>query len=195
MAYINTFKITNNATQLEVALTANAGETFNQVLLWTEETFKDYSQAINFSSKLSGVGEEESFIITAAEIEETVLDGIYFIEVTDTSIPGSSCESCQNTALGVATDFARFSYCITEYLCGMDINCADSRLLKAITMKMYIDGLRNSLQLGNFITAIKFWNNLDRACSNSCTTCTNKLSELAKKGLGFQTLGNEIILV
>lgn len=197
MAFISIFKISQDATELEVTATATTGSVFTQVWLWTEDTYKDYSEAFDFSSKLEATSENETFTISASEISESTLDGIYFIELVDNSTPGGPCDSCDNTVLGVATDFSRFTYCIVEYLCNVDIECnsCNKYLNKALTMKMYIDGLRNSLQLGNFTTAITFWNNLDRACDSECTECSNSLSDLAKKGLGFQTLNNELILI
>ncbi len=54
MAFIDIFKIANNATELQVTATAATGSNFTQVLLWTEDTYKDYTQALDFTSKLSG---------------------------------------------------------------------------------------------------------------------------------------------
>jgi len=195
MAFIDIFKIANNAKELQVTATAPQGSNFTQVLLWTEDTYKDYTQALDFTSKLDGTSTTETFTIEASELSESTLDGIYFIEMVDNSTPSSSCAGCSNTVLGVATDFSRFNNCIVEYLCKVDIECNNEYLHKAVTMKMYIDGLRNSLQLGNFTTAIQFWKNLNRSCEDVCKTCSNTLSELAKKGLGFQTLAGELILV
>ena len=196
MAYINVFKVSQDGTELTLTMTPNSGYNLISIKLWTEDTFKDYSQALDFTSLLADTLGGQTVTITAALIDETFLDGIYFVEVSDNGPSRGPCEGCSNTVLGVATDFSRFNYCLMEYLCKIDPQCTacDNYLHKALTMKMYIDGLRNSLQLGNFTTAISFWENLDRACSASCTECGTTLSDLARKGLGFQTLGGELIL-
>jgi hypothetical protein len=195
MAYISVFKVNQEGSALDLVVSADEGETIDSIMLWTQNTFKDYTQALDFSSKLSGLTNNESITILASEIGETQLNGIYFVEAIDSSTPEPGCNECSNTVLGVATDFSRFAYCIIEFLCKMEECCGDCNheLNKALTMKLYMDGLRNTLQLGNFTTAIKFWENLNRACDPVCKEC-GALDNVAKKGLGFQTLGNQILL-
>ena len=195
MAYISLFKVDQDGQNLTLTIQAAAGAQLTSLLLWTQSTYKDYSSAVNFTSLLNGAS-SQTIIISTSLLGENFLSGIYFIEVTDDSTPSSSCSTCTNTELGVATDFSRFSYCLANYLAEVDMNCAncDNNLSTALTMKMYIDGVRDSLQLGNFTTAISFWAQLNRFCSGSCTECGTSLSDAARKGLGFQTLGNELIL-
>jgi hypothetical protein len=197
MAYISIFKVTQDGKSLELTTQPTSGSNFTELLLWTQDTYKDYSQAVDLTSKLNTVGSgSQTITIADSDIGESFLSGIYFIEISDDSTPSSSCDSCSNTELGVATDLSRFSYCLAQYLCDIDLSCANCspNLSTALTMKMYIDNLRDSLQLGNFTTAIEFWSNLDRFCQGSCTECGTSLSDVARRGLGFQTLGNELIL-
>lgn len=197
MAYISIFKVSQDGKELQLTMQPTSGETFSSLLLWTQDTYKDYSQAIDLTSLISTTSTvSQSIVIADSDIGESFLAGIYFVEITDTSDPAGLCDSCSNVELGVATDLARFSYCLAQYLCDIDLSCANCspNLSTALTMKMYIDSLRDSLQLGNFITAIDFWVNLDRFCDGECVECGTDLSELARRGLGFQTLGNELIL-
>ena len=198
MAYISIFKVSQNGKELELTVQPSSGSTFTELLLWTQDTYKDYSQAIDLTSHLdtSTVSVSQTITISNSDVGESFLSGIYFIEISDNSTPSSTCNTCSNTELGVATDLSRFSYCLAQYLCDIDLSCAncDANLSTALTMKMYIDNLRDSLQLGNFTTAIQFWANLDKFCSGSCVECGTSLSDVARKGLGFQTLGNELIL-
>jgi len=195
MAYISLFKVDQDGQNLTLTVQPASGSVLTSLLLWTQSTYKDYSKAVDLTSLISGSG-SQTITISSAQISESFLSGVYFIEVTDNSTPPSSCDTCSNVELGVATDFSRFSYCLANYLCEVDLNCAncDNNLSTALTMKMYIDGLRDSLQLGNFTTALSFWANLNRFCSGECTECGTTLSDAARKGLGFQTLGNELIL-
>lgn len=195
MVYINTFNVNQAADALNVIVATDTGETITDVKLWTQDTFKDYTQALDFTSKLSQTTNTETFTISASEIGESKLTGIYFIEITDSTPEEGECDGCSNIQLGVATDFTRFVYCITEYLCALESCCGDcnQELNKALTMNLYINNLRNSLQLGNFTTAITFWKNLSRACPGECTEC-GELEGVARAGLGFQTLGNNLLL-
>lgn len=194
-AYISVFKVNQDGSELDVVVSTDAGETIQEVRLWTQDTFKDYTQALDFSSKLSQTTNNETFTILDTEVGESPLNGIYWLEVVDSTTPDPGCTECSNTALGVATDFSRFSYCIIDILCKIEQCCGDCNheLQQALTMNLYINGLRNSLQLGNFTTAISFWKNLNRACDPVCTEC-GTLDNVAKKGLGFQTLGNNLLL-
>lgn len=197
MAYISIFKVSQDGKQLELTAQPASSSVFTELLLWTQDTYKNYSQAVNLTSKINTtVQGSQTITITDSDIGESFLSGIYFIEISDSSTPSSSCDTCSNTALGVATDLSRFSYCLAQYLCDIDLSCANCspNLSKALTMKMYIDNLRDSLQLGNFTTAIEFWSNLNRFCQGSCVECGTSLSSIARSGLGFQTLGNELIL-
>lgn len=193
MVEITVFRVNSQENQLQLVLNTGIGETIQSVHIWNQNTFKDYSQVKDFTSKLSQTSNNEVINISATELEDD-LSGIYFVEVTD-STTGAECVGCTNTSLGVAVDLVRFQYCLSEYLCKVDLDCAscNQALNHALTLKLYIDGVKNSLQLGNFTTAITFWKNLDRTCSKSCKECAN-LSYIARKGLGFQTLNNELTL-
>tara|TARA_R110000796_G_scaffold202062_1_gene318323 strand:+ start:6939 stop:7535 length:597 start_codon:yes stop_codon:yes gene_type:complete len=197
MAYISLFKVDPDGKNMSLTVQPASGSNLTELLMWTQDTYKNYNNAIDLTNLLNlTVTGSQTISISTSDISEDYLSGIYFIELTDNSTPSSDCSTCSNTELGVATDFSRFSYCLAEYLVDINYNCAncDNNLSTALTMKMYIDGLRDSLQLGNFTTAISFFENMDRFCSGSCVECSSTLSDAARYGLGFQTLGNELIL-
>lgn len=191
--YISTFRVNQDGLGLTIIASTDSGETIQSLKIWNQDSYKDYTKALDFSSKLVQTTNTESITITASELSESKLNGIYFVELVD-STSSEECAGCNNTRLGVATDFSRFSYCIIDYLCKMENCCnCNEELNRALTMKLYMDQLRNSLQLGNFTTAIKFWKNLNRACKPECEEC-NSITSVSTKGLGFQTLNNELIL-
>lgn len=194
MVEITVFRVNNQEDKLEITMNTQIDETIQELRLWTQDTFKNYELAIDLSSKLVQSSNTEILTITASEISEESLTGIYFIEAVD-STESEECIGCSNTVLGVASDFSRFQYCITEYLCKLKIDCPDcnKELGHALTLKLYIDGMKNSLQLGKFNVAIMFWRNLNVVCKSNCVQC-DKISYITKKGLGFQTLNNDLIL-
>ncbi len=197
MAYLEMFKISPDGKKLRVAVKPDSGATLTSIKLWTEKNYKSSSDFHNFSELVNNLGPSQglTFTISPEEVGKGKFDGLYFIEVQDSMGSSTPCSGCQGPAIGVATDFTRFSFCLLEYLCGIDPQCVscDIELHKALTMKLYIDGLRNSIQLGKFTTAITFWKNLNRACKSECVECQD-LSAIAKKGLGFHTLGGNLIL-
>lgn len=165
MTNINIFKIANKGLELQLAVTTDVGATITTIRLWDQDSFKDYSKAEELSNLIVGDSNTETITITASSVNRQFFDGIYFIEIEDSNGGVSQ--------LGVAVDLSRFMYCLMEYLCKINIQCAscDNELFKALTMKLYIDNLRSSLQLASFTTAITFWKNLNRSCKRQCVEC------------------------
>ena len=80
MITINELSISADKQNMEISITAEQGRYFSGVNLWTETTFKDYSLAVDFSSKLNSANENEVFTITATDLGITRFDGIYLLE-------------------------------------------------------------------------------------------------------------------
>lgn len=188
MTNINIFKISGDGSKLELQVTTDVGQTITSVRIWNHETFKDYNLIIDVSNKLSGTSNSETIEIFPTDINTTLLDGIYFVEVLD-SIG-------DNSKLGVAVDISRFMFCLSEYLCKVNIQCpsCDNELFKALTMKLYMDNLKYSLQLGNFTTAITYWKNLNKICKKACVECKD-VSTLQMTGLGFGILEGGLMTI
>ena len=188
MAIINNFRVTNDLANLNLTVSTTTGNTITSLTLWTADTFKDAAQGINLTSLLTGVGNVETLVIPAATVGVTSLTSIYFVEVT-TSVPN------EDPTLGVTVDFTRFQICITDLLCRVAAQPiqTDNELHKALTYDMYIDSLRYTLLERKYRLAIGFFKNLDRVCNSECKICCD-LSELARRGLGFSTVNNELIL-
>ena len=55
MISINILKITNDRQTINVSVETSVGNTIDSAKLWTDSTFKDYTKAIDISSKLEGV--------------------------------------------------------------------------------------------------------------------------------------------
>ena len=197
MAYLETFRISSDGKQMTITVKPDIGSTLTNARLWTQDNYKSISNYHDLTYLLEDLEISQGTTITLvpSDIGKSIFDDLYFVEFQDDAGTISPCNGCAGPAFGVSVDFARFSFCLLEYLCSIDPQCAtcDIELHKALTIKLYIDGLRNSIQLGKFTTAITFWKNLNRACSTQCVECCD-LSGIAKKGLGFHTLGGELIL-
>lgn len=188
MITINSFTIASDGSNLNVSVSAAETYKITSAILWTQDTYKDYTKAIDFTSKLAQTSENEIFEITAADISVTELDGIYWIEFeTD--------EAAQEAALGVTTNLTRFYYCISEMVYAVTDPCVDNNmpLFNSLTANMYIDCLRNALILSQYTQAIMFWKNLNRMCKVSCKTCCD-IAAITQAGFGFATINNELII-
>ena len=64
MAYINVFKVSQDGTELTLTATPTSTYSLISINLWTEDTFKDYSQAIDFTSLLADSTGEQTVTIT-----------------------------------------------------------------------------------------------------------------------------------
>lgn len=188
MITINSFTIASDGSKLDVSVSAESTYKINSAILWTEATYKDYTQAKDFTSKLAQTNENEIFEITASELDVTILEGIYWIEF-ETDEPDAASE------LGVTTNLTRFYYCISEMVCAITDPCMSNNvpLFNSLTANLYIDSLRNALILGQYTSAIMFWKNLNRLCKVSCKTCCD-ISNVNQAGLGFATINNELII-
>lgn len=188
MATITSFRVTNDLANLQIVISAPVGETITSLVLWTHENFKNPTESRDLSSFLTGTGNVETLTLTATQVGESMLESIYFIEAVSSDTPNTP-------QLGVAVDFTRFQICITEILCRVAVQTIynDNEIQKAITYNMYIESLRNTLLEGRYRLSIGFFNNLNRVCQPECKACCD-LTEIAKKGLGFSVLNNELIL-
>lgn len=188
MITINNFNISTDGKTLNVSVSAEATFIITTAKLWTQDTFKDYTQSVDFTSKLVQTSENEIFTIDTSELGITELDGIYWMEFeTD--------EPDVNPELGVTTNLTRFYYCISEMLCAIQDPCVTNNmpLFNVLTANLYIDSLRNSIILTQYTAAIMFWKNLNRMCKISCKTCC-EISAVTQAGLGFATINNELII-
>ena len=72
---ITLFKITDDKTQIDLTITDAASVT--TLYVWTASTYKDYTLAIDLSSKLTASATENITIIPT-DLSITEFDGLYF---------------------------------------------------------------------------------------------------------------------
>lgn len=198
MIFINNFTINSDNTALVVQVEVDAGETVSSALLWTNETFKDYSKAIDITSYLEQVDNTEDFIIPASVLEQEILKGIYFIEFEATGNSEDNCTNCSN-GLGVATSPYYLKDCllskVREYKVCDGINKCNEILLSSIlNISVLLDSFCTSLQFGYYEEAIDIFNTLNKLCS-ACNGCKDFLNPNFRTGLNYGILDDTLILV
>lgn len=161
---VNTFLVSNDKTTITVVLDAGVGNLITGATLWTEATYKDPNNGVDLSSLLSGISNDESFTITTAIAGVDSFEGIYFGEFT----------SNQPDAAIVATaPMAKYYAVMAKLLAEVDLSClnCNENFQNALLLDLYVESMKNALQLGRFQDAITFLDRVNLYTSTSCDSC------------------------
>jgi len=178
MIILNQLSISNNSDNIFVNVETTLGYNITSVLLWTQDTFKDYTQAINLSYKLEQVNNKEVFIITNQDAGISDFSGIYFIEF-QTDAPNEECSTCPNPLLGIVYNLTSHYRCLTNLLSSLDncVSCGHSYVShpdaeKAMTINLMLEAINYSLEVGNYNEALNILPKLKKLC-NTLDCCKN----------------------
>lgn len=201
MIYINNFVISSDNTALNVSVETDSGETITSALIWTDETFKNYDNAVDVSSYLSQTSNVENFTIPASVFDEVELNGIYFIEFQTSSSYEDDCQNCSDS-IGIAASLYKYKLClfnkVKEYsVCNDFTNCGEKLIDQIININLMIDSLTTSLEFGYYGEALDILSVLKRLCKldNNCSECGDLARPNFKTGLDYGTLDDTLILV
>ena len=113
---IDSVKISENLTNVTIRISDAANA--NRLYFWNDKNYKDYTKALNLSTKLSGVA-NEVIIINLNDLNESYFDGIYFFEVEDNT----------TTSMGYDYSLKRYEECIIDKVIKMGgcDTCLDDR--------------------------------------------------------------------
>lgn len=186
---INTLSISADRKTMTVALTTDSGQTFDTVNLWTELTYKDYTQAVDLSAKLASATNTESFTITASDLNITQFDGLYFLEFGDT---------LSQLQLGAVAELTTYKKCLldtTLEILSSDVDivkgegCNNADFNKLIYVHATLNALQSAMISGYYGETLDLIATLKKFCV-ACPDCPN-LSSILSLG----TLNNTIILI
>jgi len=161
---IVTFSLSTDKTKLNLVLSDAATATTLKV--WTDATYKDYSEAIDLSTLLNNAA-SQSIEITPTDLNIPYLDGIYFVEVEDPAIVLNQ----------VAANLTRYKECILNKLREVSVclDCpGDKTSLALINLQGILYGLEIAIDQG-FIDEITLkFNAIKKYCSDDCKSCGDK---------------------
>lgn len=195
----------NSDYSIMVDINTSPGNHITKVLLWTMDTFKDYSKALDFSSMLDGSTNVESFFITAGQIQQgaTRLDGIYFLEFT--SDEEDTCSTNINKNIAVVANTTLYQECLLNKVVSLDIegcsevqepncrecqeNSKDVRYISTLLKSLDI-----SIRFGFMEETIKIFKSLTKLC-DICHTCPEYGNTELIAGYNYGTINNSIILL
>jgi len=158
---ITNFSISNDRTQFDLTITDAASAT--SLKLWTVSTYKDYSLAIDLTSKLTGSA-TEVITISLADISQYYFDGVYFIEVEDVNEIVDS----------ITSDLTRYKECILNKILNV-INadgCLAENSAPFVNVQTLLYGLNTAIENSFIDEIIKIVNSLEKYCSNECISCS-----------------------
>jgi len=174
---INNFEILNNGTQLAIDVETDLTYNISSILVWSMDSFKDYTLAIDLTPILEQVNNKEVLIINAADYNVEIFEDIVFMEVESTFVDIDECAECQSPALGITYNLSRYYNCLMEYLLKFNsdecLTCNDSPSTKMVTtINMLIDTVLKSLEVGYYVQAITMIAKLKKLCGlNNCKNC------------------------
>lgn len=171
MITLNQLSISSNSENIFVDVETTLGYNITSVNLWTQDTFKDYTKAINLSYKLEQVNNKEIFIISTQDAQVSNFSGIYFIEF-ETDAPVEDCSTCPNPLLGIVYNLTSHYRCLTNLLTSLDncTSCGNSYIThpdadKAMTISLMLEAINYALEVGNYTEAINILPKLKKLCN------------------------------
>lgn len=197
MIYINNLAISNDRTSLNVNVQTNVGANITKVLLWNENTFKDYSQAIDISFKLEQVNNKEIFTLLNTDINIGQFTGIYFLEFTSNH-EETGCSGCQNTVIGIAANLNNIKLYLLDELLKLEVcNNCNNNLDNIINSDLMLKGICSALTLGYYEEAIFLYKKIKRLLVDKldCVECRQLRTPSYVYGLNYGTLDNTLILL
>lgn len=202
MIYINKFQISDDFRSFDLDAYTNEDSNIISAKLWNQNTFKNYSEAIDLDSYLEGVNESEIFTVNADDIGVTTFKGIWFLELeTDYEEP-EPCSNCSNTIIAVAVNLNDFKQYILDLILNLNVcddifKCNGDLINKIINLQIILEGICTSLSYGYYEEAIFLYTKFYKmyiANVEDCATCRKLATPVEKSGLNYGTFDNTLIL-
>lgn len=164
---VTKFLVANDLLTIDLDVNVTIGETVTQLLLWTDETYKDPSSSVDLSALLAGTSEVESITITASDAGVTSFSGIYFLQIT-TSEP--------EAAVVATVNLTQYYTIQAKLIANVDLSClnCNTNFQNALLFDLYLEATKNSLILGRYQDAISNLSKLIITVETSdCDSCKN----------------------
>lgn len=177
MITINNFEIQNNGSELAIDVQTETGSLITSILLWYVDDFKDYTKAYNLDYKLTQLSNQESFIVTAEELEISSFEDIWFIEIQSDYIPEDNCGEFLDPALGITYNLHPYYVCLLnrffEFNKNPCIDCSHSLIDNLVlSIGLTIDILEKAIEEGYYTQAIDLLKKLKKFCNiKKCNNC------------------------
>jgi len=161
---INSITISSDKKTMSISVDAGVGQLMTAVNLWTESTFKDLTLTKDFSSKLAGNVQVESFTILASDLSLEKFDGLYFLEFENNN---------SETSLKAIYELTEYEKCgldkTLQYL--YDNDCSVTVQKEVLNIDIFITQVKNAIDLLLYSKALELFETLKALCAADCETC------------------------
>jgi len=188
MLFINTLKISDDRTTIDIDVETSELARITSIKLWTDETYKEDFLFSDLSNKIDGTDNREVLFITPEDIGETNFNGIYFLEFITNDTTDLECVACNETSLiGVTADFTKYHECIVDSV------IKHNDIQKAKQINLVFDAVYSALKIGYYEEAIYIFEQLQSLCTTDCVSCTDKVISTNSVNTTFGTFNNILI--
>ena len=195
MIIINNFSISSDRESFNISVETSSPKTITNIEIWSDSNFKDYSKSSSLVDILTN-SNTENLNVNSSFINECTLDGIYFIEVTDSTNEkvlaiAANLSLYENFKLSKILELKKCSGVVFD-----DNICNDSNANTIINIDTLLDAICTSIKLGFLEEAISILNSLRKLYDSyvKCKSCKILETPILKTGLNFSTLNNSLIL-
>tara|TARA_R110000868_G_scaffold7826_4_gene41228 strand:+ start:2768 stop:3343 length:576 start_codon:yes stop_codon:yes gene_type:complete len=166
MITVTKFEVSSDRLSMNLNVSVGVGETVTSITLWTDSTYKSNTASIDLSSLISGATNEEDITITASQMQETPLDGIYFCEI-------ESSDVADVPGIVATLSLTRFYTVIAQLTANVDLSClnCNPNFQNALLLDLYVQAMVNSIRLGRFQDAIQHLNKINIFNDYECAEC------------------------
>lgn len=201
MITINILQINTKTNTLDISVETSQGHIINSAKLWTEDTFKDYTQSISLDGYLQQTTNLEVFSVPISTLSKVDSTGLYFVEFTTTDNDNDECSECNDKQiLGVTADLSSYQECLLDSLLEIKYETSDvTNNLdsgEALAISSLLEAICISVKFGYYQEAVDILTDIKILCANkqACNSCHGLPTPVFKTGLNFTTLNNNLIL-
>lgn len=165
---ITNFKISTDKTKINLTITD--ATSVISLRLWTNKTYKEFSELIDLSSKLTGSA-TENIEITPTDLGISYFDGIYYIEAEDPD----------ETFIEFTYELSKYQECIlirAVQITGC-IECLSEKDSILLNLSALYKSLIFALEKRMVNQMQLIIDTLDKFCVNKCTTCGGNVKDIS----------------
>ena len=164
---VTKYMVSDDLSTIDFNVEVNAGQTVTELLFWDQDSYRDPSQAVDFTSMLSGSGNTESLSISASDAGEARFNGMYFLQVTT---------SDDETAVVATFNMTQYYTVQAKLIANVDLSClnCNANFQNALLFDLYLEATKQALLLGRYQDAIDNLANLIITVdTSSCDDCSD----------------------
>ncbi len=165
---ITSLTISSDKSKIDLVISDAADVT--TLRLWTDQTYKEFSELIDLSSKLTG-SITENIEIFPSDLGEAFFDGIYFVESEDND----------ETSIEFVAELTKYEECILVRSLQLTscADCLNQKDVIFINMNGLLEVLHYAMNQRNVEVMISIINTLDKYCTEDCTGCGGEVNDVS----------------